>query len=135
MALPPEDQKLLQQAMDGLKLDPEAMGTLLSTLDTTTTEIEIPVSGVKPAWFGQSFTGGYRLATNADLAHDAVRDELAKMVAGLTALSEGVGKFTNDMETVTDDTAVAFTQFYAATECVTAPTFDGGQCTLPTNED
>lgn len=132
----PEDRALLGNTMKGLNLDADTVDTLMSTLDSTADRIDPEsVLNVSEAWFGGSHTGGYRLATNAGMADKAVREELAKMVAGIRAMSESVGLFANDVTEVTEDSSTMFRNYQAATECIAAPTFDGGQCTLPTSSE
>lgn len=130
--LPAEDRALLGDTMRGLNLDPETIDTLMSTLNTTAERIDPEsVLNVNEAWFGGSHTGGYRLATNAGMADKAVREELAKMVAGIREMSKSVGQFAGDVAEVTESSMVTFKNYEAATECIAAPTFDGGQCALP----
>lgn len=128
----PEDRALLGDTMRGLNLDPDTIDTLMSTLDSTADKINPEsVLNVSEAWFGGSHTGGYRLATNAGLADKAVREELTKMVTGIREMSKSVELFAHDVTQVTEDSAVTFRNYEVATECIAAPTFDGGQCSLP----
>ena len=62
-------------AGSALSVDPEAIDTLVTTLNDTATEVKTPVHEVKPGWFGASFTGGVRLATNTDMAHAVEQQE------------------------------------------------------------
>ena len=128
----PEDRALLGDTMKGLNLDTGTIDLLMSTLDSTADSIKPEsVLNVSEAWFGGSHTGGYRLATNAGMADQAVREELTKMAAGIREMSTSVGQFASDVTGVTEDTRIMFTNYEAATECIAAQTFDGGQCTLP----
>lgn len=128
----PADRALLGDTMKGLNLDTDTIDTLMSTLDSTADSIKPQsVLNVSEGWFGGSHTGGYRLATNAAMADQAVREELGKMATGIRELADSVGLFASDVNDVTEDSRVMFTNYEAATECIAAPTFDGGQCTLP----
>ena len=87
--------------------------------------------------FGDSYTGGYRLGTNAEMAHKAVAEEFAKVAAGLRGMGTSVEEFSKDMERTTEQTAATMNLIEASTQCVASPTFSpSNTCTLPTgNED
>lgn len=136
--LPLEDRELLNQTMVGLNIDPGTIASLMASFDKAATSVEsdklVPVHS---AAFGGSFTGGYRLGTNVEMAHKAVAEELKKMAAGLRGMSASVEEFSKDMEKTTEQTAATMDLLNASTECVASPTFSPSNvCTLPTgNED
>lgn len=132
--LPIEDRDLLTQTMVGLNVDAETIATLMESFDLAAVGLESdPIAPVPGALFGDSYTGGYRLATNAQMAHVAVAEELDKMAAGLRGMGESVRQFSVDVEQTTQQTDSTMRLFTASTECVAAPTFNTGSCSLPTN--
>lgn len=134
--LPLEDRELLTQTMVGLNIDPGTISSLMSSFDLAAEGVESdPVMAVHSASFGDSYTGGYRLGTNAEMAHKAVADELKKVAAGLRAMGESVGEVGKDMQRTTEQTVATANRITAATDCVAAPTFSSNQCTLPTEQD
>ena len=134
--LPLEDRELLTQTMVGLNVDPDTIATLMSSFDQAAEGLESdPIAPVPGASFGDSYTGGYRLATNAQMAHAEVADELKKMAAGLRGMGESLGRFTSDITTTTEQTTATMRLFEASTECVSAPTFDSSSCSLPTGSE
>ncbi len=134
--LPLEDRELLNQTMVGLNIDPETIASLMASFDHAAEGLESdPITPVSPTQFGESYTGGYRLGTNAEMAHRAVGDELKKMVAGLRGMGTSVEAFSKDMETTTEQTRSTMNLIQASTDCVAAPDFNSNQCTLPTEED
>lgn len=131
--LPLEDRELLNQTMVGLNIDPETIASLLLSFDKAAEGLAAnPIPQVHGASFGDSYTGGYRLATNVQMAHEAVADELNRMIAGLRGMGTSVEAFGNDMQATTEQTVATMNLFQASTECVTAPDFTSSSCTLPT---
>lgn len=134
--LPLEDRELLTQTMVGLNVDADTIATLMSSFDQAAEGLEAdPIAPVPGASFGDSFTGGYRLATNAQMAHTEVANELKKMAAGLRGMGESLGAFQGDIVQTTEQTTATMRLFEASTECVSAPTFNGGSCSLPTDSE
>lgn len=134
--LPLEDRELLTQTMVGLNIDPGTISSLMSSFDLAAEGVESdPVMAVRSASFGDSYTGGYRLGTNAEMAHKAVADELKKVAAGLRAMGESVREVGKDMQRTTEQAVATANRITAATDCVAAPTFSSNQCTLPTERD
>ena len=134
--LPLEDRELLNQTMVGLNIDPETISSLMSSFDKAATGVESdPIAPVESALFGDSYTGGYRLGTNAEMAHKAVAEELKKVAAGLRGMGTSVDAFRQDMETTTEQTTATMALIQSATDCVAAPDFTANQCTLPTEGD
>lgn len=130
---PLEDRELLTQTMVGLNIDPETISSLLDSFDKAAMGLESdPVAPVQGTSFGESFTGGYRLATNVQMAHDAVGAELDRMIAGLREMGASVQDFSNDVQKTTEQTVATVTRIEVATECIAAPDFTSSQCTLPT---
>ncbi len=76
--LPIEDRALLTQTMVGLNVDADTIATLMESFDLAAEGLESDpaIAPVPPALFGDSYTGGYRLATNVEMAHKAVGEEL-----------------------------------------------------------
>ncbi|MDR7251704.1 hypothetical protein J2X46_000676 [Nocardioides sp. BE266] len=132
--LPLEDRELLTQTMVGLNIDSETISSLMASFDTAAEGMEKDqVTPVSSASFGDSYTGGYRLGTNVEMAHKAVREELKKMAAGIRGMSSSVELFGKDMERTTEQTSATMNLIQASTQCVAAPTFDpGNTCSLPT---
>lgn len=131
--LPLEDRELLNQTMVGLNIDPETISSLLTSFDKAATGLESdPVAPVQGASFGASHTGGHRLATNVDMAHQAVGEELQRMVAGLREMAASVQQFSNDVQNTTEQAVATLSRIEVATDCVAAPDFSSSQCTLPT---
>lgn len=129
--LPPEDRNLLTQAMVGLNVDPETITTLMASFDATADGVESdPISPAPGSSFGESYTGGYRLATNAAMAHQAAAEELRKIAAGMRGMAEAVAEFDKDIHQTTEQTVATANLMTASTECVAAPTFNGGSCSL-----
>ena len=134
--LPLEDRELLNQTMVGLNIDPDTIASLMSSFDKAAEGVESdPILPVRSASFGESYTGGYRLGTNTEMAHQAVRDELEKVAAGLRGMGSSVEAFRQDMETTTEQTTATMALIRSATDCVAAPDFATDQCTLPTEGD
>lgn len=135
--LPLEDRELLNQTMVGLNIDPDTITSLMSSFDKAAEGVESdPLPPVHSSSFGDSYTGGYRLGTNAEMAHQAVADELTKVAAGLRGMGSSVEAFSKDVERTTEQTSATMNRVHASTECVAAPTFATDQCSLPTgNED
>lgn len=132
--LPIEDRALLTQTMVGLNVDADTIATLMESFDLAAEGLESdPIAPVPQALFGDSYTGGYRLATNAQMAHNAVAEELTKMAAGLRGMGTSVRQFGEDVDQTTEQTGATMRLFTASTECVAAPTFNTGSCSLPTD--
>lgn len=133
--LPLEDRELLNQTMVGLNIDPDTITSLMSSFDKAADGVESnPVAVIHSTSFGDSYTGGYRLGTNAEMAHQAVAEELKKVAAGLRGMGTSVEEFSKDMERTTEQTAATMNRIDASTACVAAPTFSTDQCSLPTEE-
>jgi hypothetical protein len=133
--LPLEDRELLNQTMVGLNIDPETISSLMSSFDKAAEGVASnPVMPVQSASFGDSYTGGYRLGTNAEMAHQAVAQALLDMAAGLRQMASVFGEFTLDIEKTTEQTTATMNRIQVATDCVAAPTFSADQCSLPTEE-
>jgi hypothetical protein len=131
--LPLEDRELLTQTMLGLNIDADTIASLLFSFDRAAEGLENdPISRVVSTSFGGSFTGGHRLATNVDMAHEAVAEELSRMVAGLREMGASVQQLSNDVQQTTEQTVATAARIEVATECIAAPTFSSSQCTLPT---
>lgn len=134
--LPLEDRELLSQTMVGLNIDPDTIASLMTSFDTAAEGLESkPLTPVETTRFGDSYTGGYRLGTNVEMAHKAVGDELQRMVAGLRGMGTSVQEFSKDMERTTEQTTATMTLIRSATDCVAAPAFNSSQCALPTESD
>ena len=133
--LPLEDRELLTQTMVGLNIDPHTITSLMASFDLAADGVEsTPVTPVHSASFGGSYTGGYRLGTNAEMAHQTVAEELKKVAAGLRGMGTSVAEFSKDVERTTEQTSATMNLLQASTECVAAPSFSSDQCTLPTEE-
>ena len=131
--LPLEDRELLNQTMVGLNIDPETIASLMFSFDKAAEGLAAdPITHVSSASFGDSYTGGYRLATNVQMAHEAVAEELNRMIAGLRGMGTSVEAFGKDVQSTTEQTVATMNLFEASTECVAAPDFSSSQCTLPT---
>jgi hypothetical protein len=132
--LPLEDRELLTQTMVGLNIDADTISSLMSSFDKAAEGVESDtVTPVTSSSFGDSYTGGYRLGTNVEMAHQAVAEELKKMAAGLRGMSSSVEAFGRDMERTTEQTQATMNLIQASTECVAAPTFSSNTCSLPTD--
>ena len=136
--LPLEDQVLLNDALHGMSVDPAVIAEIMTLLDTradTLTTARDDMAPVPASWFGGSSTGGHRLATNANLARDAVIDELENMVKGLRAYAQEIAAFRNDVESTEAGIAAHLTAVQRTAECTTVPTIGAGQCGAPTGGD
>lgn len=134
--LPLEDRELLNQTMVGLNIDPETIASLMSSFDKAAEGVESdPIAPVQSASFGDSYTGGYRLGTNAEMAHKAVAEELKKVAAGLRGMGTSVEEFSKDMERTTEQTAATMNLIETSTQCVAAPTFNRGNTCSPTGNE
>ncbi len=131
--LPLEDRELLNQTMVGLNIDPDTIASLMTSFDRAAEGLEEdPITPIATTSFGDSYTGGYRLGTNVEMAHQAVREELRKMVAGLRGMATSVEQLSQDMQKTTEQTEATMNLIQASTNCVAAPDFGTDQCTLPT---
>lgn len=134
--LPLEDRELLTQTMVGLNIDPDTIASLMSSFDKAADGVESrPVPAVQSTAFGGSYTGGVRLGTNVELAHQTIADELKKMAAGLRGMADSVGDFAKDMERTTEQTQATMNRLQASTACVATPAFGSDQCSLPTGSE
>lgn len=134
--LPLEDRELLNQTLVGLNIDPETITSLMTSFDLAAEGLVADeITPVPLTSFGASYTGGYRLGTNVEMAHRAVHDELKKIAVGLRGMGDSVAALAQDMQTVTDQTTASMNLLDASTACVAAPTFSSDQCALPTEED
>lgn len=134
--LPIEDRELLTQTMVGLNVDAETIATLMESFDLVALDLESdPLAPVPAPSFGDSYTGGYRLATNAQMAHSEVGAELIKMATGIRGMGESLVAFDNDMTMTTEQTTATMRLYEASTECVAAPTFNSGSCALPADSE
>jgi len=50
-------------------------------------------------------------------------------------MGESLGAFQGDIVQTTEQTTATMRLFEASTECVSAPTFNGGSCSLPTDSE
>ncbi len=133
--LPLEDRELLSQTLVGLNIDPETITSLMTSFDLAAEGLEAdPITPVPTSTFGDSYTGGYRLGTNVEMAHQAVHVALKEFAAGLRGMGESVAALANDVQTTTEQTTASMRLLQASTDCVAAPTFTSDQCTLPTEE-
>lgn len=132
--LPLEDRILLQNTLTGLNVNQDVISEIMAMLGETATDLATnPVTGVHGGWFGSSHTGGHRLATNAGLAHQAVVEEMEKLVVGLRGYRDSIKRFADDVAGVDADSAVVMAGLESSTECVAAPTFGRGRCSVPTD--
>lgn len=132
--LPIEDRDLLTQTMVGLNVDSDTIAMLMESFDLVAADLESnPLAPVPAPSFGDSYTGGYRLATNAQMAHSEIGAELIKMAQGIRGMGESLVAFDNDMTATTEQTTATMRLYEASTECVAAPTFNSGSCALPTD--
>lgn len=132
--LPIEDRDLLTQAMVGLNVDADTIATLMASFDAAAERVESdPVPVIHATSFGGSVTGGYRLATNVEMAQSDIADELKKMAAGLRGMGVAVRQFDKDVTQTTEQTVATARLIEASTDCVAAPSFNSGSCSLPTD--
>ena len=121
--LPLEDRELLNQTMVGLNIDPETISSLMSSFDKAAEGLEAdPIAQVHSASFGDSYTGGYRLGTNAEMAHEAVAEELEadrRRAARHGHLRRGVRQGHGVARP--SRRLATMNLFEASTECVAAP--------------
>lgn len=134
MALPYEDRMLLGDVLVGINLDQATITEIMTMLEQEAETVHdgVPVS-VDGQWFGGSPTGAHRLAVNTGMAHDAMREEMAKLVAGLRGYKDNIRRHAEDMDLTDQDTAAVMTGIESSASCVVAPTFQS-QCSLPTPE-
>ena len=133
--LPLEDRELLSQTLVGLNIDPETITSLMTSFDLAAEGLEAdPITPVPTSTFGDSYTGGYRLGTNVEMAHQAVHVALKEFAVGLRGMGESVAALANDVQTTTEQTTASMRLLQSSTDCVAAPTFTSDQCTLPTGE-
>ena len=135
--LPMEDMVLLNNTLEGMQVDPAVIADIMSLLDARAESLETAghIAAVPAGWFGDSHTGGYRLATNAAMARDAAVDEFKNMVIGLRAYAQEIKAFRDDV-VGTDEAAQAhLTAVQNTADCSSVPTFGAGECTVPTGDD
>ncbi|WP_325598029.1 hypothetical protein [Nocardioides sp.] len=131
MSLPREDQILLQDTLVSLSLDDRLIDEIMSMLDEQRVELlDRPLPDIQESWFGDSRTGGYRLATNAMQASTVVADSLAEMLMGLEQYNELLRTFANDMRATDDNIGVSMTKFENAVACTDG--VPATTCTPPT---
>ena len=66
------------------------------------------------------------------MAHNEVAEELTKMAAGLRGHGESLAPVQRrHRHQTTEQTDATMRLFEASTECVSAPTFNSGSCSLP----
>lgn len=136
--LPLADRMLLEDVFQGIQLAPETIDDIMAMLSRDATSMSTSRGNVTPVGegsFGQSASGSFRLATNATMAHEALRDELLNMVAGLRGYRDAIRSWADDMTTVDTDAVTFNTTVESAAVCVTAPPIDSNQCTLPPEGD
>lgn len=127
----PEDQALLKNTLVSLSVEESVISELMRLI--TDHEVALrrnPLPDVHGAWFGGSFTGGYRLATNATEASSVVEVELTNLMTALRQYRESIAMFADDVVATDDTIALSMagiargndcTDNSAATTCV-APT-------------
>ncbi|WP_248580374.1 hypothetical protein [Nocardioides sp. InS609-2] len=132
--LPMEDRVLLNNTLEGLQLDADVIADIMGMLDTRAESLQ-EARGLAPVpagWFGDSHTGGYRLATNAGMARDAAVEEFDNLIAGLRSYALEIKAIRDDVvgtDEAISDHLVAVTN---TADCTAVPTIGAGQCTVPT---
>ncbi|MBA3781687.1 MAG: hypothetical protein H0X12_07525 [Nocardioides sp.] len=132
-----EDRVLLNETLEGLQLDPVVIAGIMEMLDSraeTLTEGR-SLAPVPAGWFGDSHTGGYRLATNADMARDAAVLEFDNLIVGLRGYAMEIKAIRDDVvgtDEAISDHLVAVTN---AADCTSVPTIGAGQCAAPTSTE
>lgn len=130
-----EDRDLLGDVFTGINLSESLITDVMSMLDESADEVHAARPGPLNALaYGQSDTGGRRLATNASLARQAIVDEMSALVAGLRGYRANIVAWKQDTLEVDTASADRMASLEAATECIVSPTVSG-QCSLPTTGD
>lgn len=131
MALPMEDRILLQDTLVSLSLDDRVIDDIMKMLEEQKVELlQTPLPDIQESWFGDSRTGGYRLATNTMQASTVVAKSLDEMLIGLEDYRELISTYANDVRATDENISVSlakFTNAVACTDGVPATT-----CTPPT---
>lgn len=129
--LPLEDRVLLEDTLVSLSVDDTVINDIRKMLSAQETEIENhPPHDVQPTWFGGSFTGGTRLATNASQASAIVESEMKNLIAGLRQYRELIEMYADDVRGTDEsvvDTNVALTNAASCLDLDTSTT-----CAPPT---
>ncbi|PVG84706.1 hypothetical protein DDE18_03670 [Nocardioides gansuensis] len=88
--------------------------------------------GLEPTWFGDSHSGGYRLATNANLAHEVVIEAFEGMADNLRHLGTQLEAYAKDVTGIDENDGVTYSNLATSTECISSPTFNAAACAAPT---
>lgn len=131
MALPMEDRALLQDTLVSLSLEDSVIEDIMSMLeDQAVRLLERPLPDIQEAWFGNSRTGGYRLATNTVQASTVVADELQSMLIGLRQYRQLIKLYADDVKDTDETISVSLTKFTNAVGCTDG--VPATTCTPPT---
>ena len=84
-------------------------------------------------WRDLNAVGGVGLATNTDMAHAAVRDDLSMMFSGIQNLADEVEHFAAEVTSVNDQSALGFNRFTTVAESNAGSSTAANQCTAPQN--
>lgn len=129
--LPVEDQVLLQDTLVSLSVDDSVIEKIMSMLHDQETELtNNPLPKLQQTWFGGSYTGGVRLATNATQASTVVEIELANLVDGLRQYRESIKAFADDVRDTDESNALSMARIQNAANCVDGDTIT--TCAPPT---
>ena len=129
--LPMEDQVLLQNTLVSLSVDDTVIEQIMTMLEDQAEEMKKnPVPMVQENWFGDSRTGGYRLATNTTLAGGVVETEMSEMLIGLRQYRDSIKEFADDMKDTDESISMAMANIQNAANCTDDTT--ATTCTAPT---
>jgi len=118
LMLPMEDRVLLQDTLVSLSVDDTVIEQIMSMLEDQETQLRAnPLSDIQPTWFGGSYTGGHRLATNATQANDVVGTEMEHMLAGLREYRTTIKIYAEDFQDTDQSNAIAMASLQNAVDC------------------
>lgn len=126
-----EDQALLQDTLVSLSINDTVIGQIMSMLRAQETELmENPLPEIQGTWFGGSYTGGYRLASNTMQAGTVVETELQNMLTGLRQYRTAIKEFADDVTDTDETIAVSMASIQNAADCTDGNT--ATTCAPPT---
>jgi hypothetical protein len=129
--LPLEDRVLLQDTLVSLSVEESVISDIMEMLSSGEDALEShPPMEVQPHWFGGSFTGGTRLATNASQASTIVEAEMKNMIAGLRQHRESIQMFADDVKDTDESVALGLASLQNSVNCTDLDT--ATTCAAPT---
>ena len=129
--LPLEDRALLEDTLVSLSVEDSVIKDIMTMLSSGEDALEShPPVEIQPTWFGGSYTGGTRLATNASKASVIVETEMKNMIAGLRQHRESIEMFADDVKDTDESISMGLATLQNTASCTDLDTATA--CTPPT---